>query len=377
MASAVKFAELHRRLAQQPGLKSRWAVLHALLQVSEDRRAEDHAVVPAGGGIGAGAATARHIADPLSSTAAAGGLPSLSDPDPRSLAANDGSTLGLDHPGSRALAYRELNAEAEANLEIGEQELVRDVLFACQGIDGKHVRYNRQMASYVVDPAAPVRPGARDLARKLTELGWLFRRVRAALGGADEVSGGTHGGQVGATPSLGNIEGMGGDGGCVRQAFRAAVQAELADYYRLIAVLEAQAQVPMASALEGGAVDGNGKVTERVLGDHVAGIVLNASIKVMSHTVADGKRTVVLNRPLRGLTPQHHDFDSQQLSLDFISAVGSGSTFGYHKAKTASTISLWPRTPAASKGGTFGFFRDNVATTGRMRNDWNGEVGTG
>ena len=254
--AAVKFAELHRRLAQQPGLKSRWAVLHALLQVSEDRRAEDHAVVPAGGGIGAGAATARHIADPLSSAAAAGGLPSLSDPDPRSLAANDGSTLGLDHPGSRALAYRELNAEAEANLEIGEQELVRDVLFACQGIDGKHVRYNRQMASYVVDPAAPVRPGARDLARKLTELGWLFRRVRAALGGADEVSGGTHGGQVGATPSLGNIEGMGGDGGCVRQAFRAAVQAELADYYRLIAVLEAQAQVPMASALEGG--DGKG-----------------------------------------------------------------------------------------------------------------------
>ena len=174
--AAVKFAELHRRLAQQPGLKSRWAVLHALLQVSEDRRAEDHAVVPAGGGIGAGAATARHIADPLSSAAAAGGLPSLSDPDPRSLAANDGSTLGLDHPGSRALAYRELNAEAEANLEIGEQELVRDVLFACQGIDGKHVRYNSKMASYVVDPAAPVRPGARDLARKLTELGWLFRR---------------------------------------------------------------------------------------------------------------------------------------------------------------------------------------------------------
>ena len=76
--AAVKFAELHRRLAQQPGLKARWATLHALLRVSEDRRAEDRAVVPAGGGIGAGAATARHIADPLSSAAAAGGLPALS-----------------------------------------------------------------------------------------------------------------------------------------------------------------------------------------------------------------------------------------------------------------------------------------------------------
>ena len=38
--------------------------------------------------------------------------------------------------------------------------------------------------------------------------------------------------------------------GSTRQAFRAAARAELAEYYRLIAVLEAQAQVPMASALE-------------------------------------------------------------------------------------------------------------------------------
>jgi gamma-tubulin complex component 3 len=36
-----------------------------------------------------------------------------------------------------AVAYRELAAESVANLEVGEQELVRDVLFACQGIDGK------------------------------------------------------------------------------------------------------------------------------------------------------------------------------------------------------------------------------------------------
>ena len=49
-----------------------------------------------------------------------------------------------------------------------------------------------------------------------------------------------------------------GGGGRTRRAFRAAAQAELSDYYRLIAVLEAQAQVPMAAALEktGGRTDG-------------------------------------------------------------------------------------------------------------------------
>ena len=93
-------------------------------------------------------------------------------------------------------------------------------------------------------------------------------------------------------------------------------------------------------------VDGDGGVTERVLGDHAAGIVLNKSLAVMSNTVANGTRTVVMTRPLKGLSPGHHDFDLQQLSLNFISAVGTSSTFGYHKAKTVSTVALWPQAAA-------------------------------
>ena len=264
-SAAIKFAELHRRLAQQPGLRSRWALLHVMLQVADDRRVEE--------ATGAGRGGAGRLVHPLSSAAAAGGLPSLrdamhADNQPpggsggthvvRSLAAGDGSTLGLDHPGSRALARRELAAESVANLEVGEAALVRDVLFACQGIDGTYIRYSPSIAAYAVAPDAPVTPGARHLARKLTELGWLFRRIRGALGGSDGGGGGGGGGMghregsggagLPSTPSLGSLGG--GEGGSTRQAFRAAVQAELADYYRLIAVLEAQAQVPMASALE-------------------------------------------------------------------------------------------------------------------------------
>ena len=171
----------------------------------------------------------------------------------KALGGGDGSTLGLDHPGARAVAYRQLAEESRANLEVGEAELVRDVLFACQGIDGKYIRYSGAIASYAVAADAPVTPGARHLARKLTELGWLFRRIRSALGGSGGAGGFRGGGGSGgvgtSTPSLGGAA-AGDGGGSTRQAFRAAVQAELADYYRLIAVLEAQAQVPMASALE-------------------------------------------------------------------------------------------------------------------------------
>ena len=60
----------------------------------------------------------------------------------------------------------------------------------------------------------------RDLVVSLCELGWLFRRVASRVNrpltpGADQ-------------------------GGLVEQAFCASFQAELTDYYRLIAVLEAQ-----------------------------------------------------------------------------------------------------------------------------------------
>ena len=98
-------------------------------------------------------------------------------------------------------------------------------------------------------------------------------------------------------------------------------------------------------------VDGDGKVTENVLGDHAAGIVLKTNLTLVRHSVSGGKRTVVVTRALKGLTPRHHDFDAQQLSLDFIGAVGSTPAFGYHKAKTVGTLALWPQAPASHPAG--------------------------
>ena len=88
-------------------------------------------------------------------------------------------------------------------------------------------------------------------------------------------------------------------------------------------------------------VDGAGKVTEHLLGHHTAGTVLGASVKVLNSTVLDGKRTLVLRRALGGLSAQHHTFDPKKLSLDFITALGSGPTFGYHKSRTVG-IGLYP-----------------------------------
>ena len=123
-------------------------------------------------------------------------------------------------------------------------------------------------------------------------------------------------------------------------------------------------------------VDGTGKVTEHLLGHHTAGTVLGASIKVLNNTVQDGKRTVVMTRPLAGPSMQHHSFSPTQLSIDFITALGSTPTFGYHKSKTVGTIALWPKTPSATPAGIGGYFRSNKAAGQQLRNNWAGEIGS-
>ena len=123
-------------------------------------------------------------------------------------------------------------------------------------------------------------------------------------------------------------------------------------------------------------IDGHGKVAEYTLTDQGAANKLIApSVTVVSTTVANGARTVVLARPLVGLTSQHYSFNPRQLSLDFITALGSTPTFSYHKSRTVGTLALWPKTPPASKGGVAAFFGSNPADGTDMRNDWDGEVG--
>jgi hypothetical protein len=89
-------------------------------------------------------------------------------------------------------------------------------------------------------------------------------------------------------------------------------------------------------------VDGAGNVTERRMANHAAGTLLATSIKVISNTVASGKRTVVLSRPAVGASKQHASFTLQDLSIPFITAIGTGSALAYHASKTASSITLWP-----------------------------------
>jgi hypothetical protein len=56
--------------------------------------------------------------------------------------------------------------------------------------------------------------------------------------------------------------------------------------------------------------------------------------------VSNGKRTVILARPLKGSTSEHYTFSISTSSFPFINAIGYGPSFSYHQNKTSATINL-------------------------------------
>ena len=91
-------------------------------------------------------------------------------------------------------------------------------------------------------------------------------------------------------------------------------------------------------------VQGDGTVMERRLGDHAPGELLPRSLRIVSIHVANSVRTLVATRPLKGAPGGASvTFDpTPGAALQFINAVGSGPTFGYHKEKRPAVLTLLP-----------------------------------
>ena len=69
------------------------------------------------------------------------------------------------------------------------------------------------------------------------------------------------------------------------------------------------------------------------------------NLRIVSTTTLDGRRSLVLSRPIHG---DHYSFDTDNVNLNFISAIGSNPDFAYHAKKTSETIFLLPEDEGAS-----------------------------
>ena len=108
---------------------------------------------------------------------------------------------------------REAQEKPQQQRKVDDGALVENVLWCLQGIDGKAVY--RSGETYFVDRGLAPKLAKVDLVRELCELGWLHRKV--AMFTQQHQS-----------------------KGLVDAALRSALSDELAEYYRLVAILEAQ-----------------------------------------------------------------------------------------------------------------------------------------
>ena len=98
---------------------------------------------------------------------------------------------------------------------------MRELLFVFQGIDGTLLKYQLLEDAYVLAPHITVSPSALKLIQELCELGWLFKKVNdwVMRNGGSSVNSSVN---------------------QVTQSLCFAIQAELTEYYRLLAVLDSQ-----------------------------------------------------------------------------------------------------------------------------------------
>jgi len=108
-----------------------------------------------------------------------------------------------------------ISNKGNLSLDVSENDLLRDILFAFQKIDGTYVYYCSQEDKYLIKPIIALSEPVKKMVLDLCEMGWLYRNVSNFVE------------QNGSQSQ-----------GLVFQALCGALRDELEEYYRLLATLE-------------------------------------------------------------------------------------------------------------------------------------------
>lgn len=289
-SDALTFSDLYNKFASKTGpgsVDNKWAVLYLLKIISEDRKSAKNAPDPS-------------VLLPnlvLSDQESATSRVLRGRENNKDKGWSNGVLLVTKDPENlRDIAFREfVNVVKEEN-EVSEEVLVRDVLYACQGIDGNYVKFDASVDGYVLPDYITVPMATRTVVRKLCELGWLFRKVR---------------GYISESMDQFIVE----DVGTVGQAFCAALQDELSDYYKLLAILEGQAMNPIPLVSEN-ASSGNYLSLRRLsvwLAEPMVKMRLMAVLVDKCRVLRGGAMAGAIHLHARHGDPLVHDFMRQLL----------------------------------------------------------------
>ncbi|TPX66208.1 hypothetical protein SpCBS45565_g04658 [Spizellomyces sp. 'palustris'] len=211
MDKAMQFSNLFQKLTTKSALKNKWACVYFLLAVSEQANRlpgpdqhEDSTLFSIG----------------LESIPDAG--TEKSDSCQKTTTYDGPSDASSRHPPAGLASDTEntqyLKTWRTDSNTVLESEWLQDIVYVFQGIDGRYIKYNDSTETYIIDEKVQISQPLRELLHRLTELGWLYRRITSFL------------------KFQTNQAGI----GLMAQSFCSAIQREMTDYYRLIAILQAQ-----------------------------------------------------------------------------------------------------------------------------------------
>lgn len=110
---------------------------------------------------------------------------------------------------------QKISFKGNPSQDISEADLIREILYAFQGIDGNYISFSPHEDSYVLKSTVTLSTPVRKIVYQLCETGWLFRKV------AEYVQSSQY-----------NTKGL------IHEALSYTIRNELNEYYRLIAILD-------------------------------------------------------------------------------------------------------------------------------------------
>lgn len=110
---------------------------------------------------------------------------------------------------------KQINSSSTSQLSL-EDKLIKDLLFVIQGIDGEHIKYNREKEQYEIE-GLELKRSDRILIGRICELGWVFNRIKSYLSS-----------QFNESDQAGLIE----------QSFKESISSEIKNYYKMVVLLE-------------------------------------------------------------------------------------------------------------------------------------------
>ncbi|KAJ2504636.1 Microtubule-nucleating Tub4p (gamma-tubulin) complex component, partial [Coemansia sp. RSA 2052] len=240
MRSALQISRLCGLLKQQDPKYDWWPILYLLSECSASE-------LPSS--FSAATATSSYFAEPAASmplpsigaasavrTGHALGQPYQSSQQPRfspygaipRSAANYASNganapIGLAYPNSAqatppALEQGSLYLHRELPTydDVSEADLLQDLIYVMQGIDGTYVHWNRLKSAYTIRPDIHLSRPTRSMVASLSELGGLTKDIQGYIGQVDD------------------------RGRLFEQSFCTELKVEMTDYYKLVADIESR-----------------------------------------------------------------------------------------------------------------------------------------